>query len=364
MKSTSGQHFVALDHVRATAAFLVVAYHFTRSYPSNPAFPGFPLIAIVSEGYTGVSLFMVLSGYLFAKLLGGRHVHYPTFLYNRALRLFPLLVLVLAAYGVAAVMDGSSVWAYCQRVLSGFVTPSWPGTAWSITVELHFYLLLPMLLALLARSPWLLAALWTAALLGRWAIYAESGTVVDLAYWTIVGRIDQFLAGILAFHVFSARRCPGWAAALAAVTLMVFLAWFRTEGGFFGWPLVGRTEKPWVYIPALEAACYALMLAWYDTNHRPRNAGFSRFVALAGTYSYSIYLIHQPLTWTVWKALYFLGFDLRITEVGFLFSIPFFLGLMAIGHVSYRVIEVPFLRLRRPYLVAVAIKQSEPQCSV
>jgi len=31
MRSTTGQHFIGLDHVRAVAAFLVFAWHFSHT---------------------------------------------------------------------------------------------------------------------------------------------------------------------------------------------------------------------------------------------------------------------------------------------------------------------------------------------
>src|SRR5215471_8796230 len=99
MRSSSGAHFIALDHVRALAAFMVFAWHFTHGSNGYPvAYEYVPAIipfALLDEGHVGVALFMVLSGYLFAKLLDGKSVNYPAFLWNRFLRLVPLLVFVI-----------------------------------------------------------------------------------------------------------------------------------------------------------------------------------------------------------------------------------------------------------------------------
>lgn len=66
MRSSSGQHFVALDQVRGVAAFLVVAWHFLHGASGTPVpFEGAPAVfplALADEGHTGVALFMVLSG--------------------------------------------------------------------------------------------------------------------------------------------------------------------------------------------------------------------------------------------------------------------------------------------------------------
>ena len=76
MKSSTGQYFIALDHIRAVAALLVFIWHFSHAasgYPVPFEFtPSFFPLAIFDEGHTGVALFMTLSGYLFAKLLDGK----------------------------------------------------------------------------------------------------------------------------------------------------------------------------------------------------------------------------------------------------------------------------------------------------
>ena len=112
MRSSSGEYFIALDHVRAVAAFLVVTWHFTHAatgYPIPFEFvPAVFPLALLDEGHTGVALFMTLSGYLFAKLLDGRKISFSAFLRNRALRLLPLLLLVIALVGIQTVAGGGN----------------------------------------------------------------------------------------------------------------------------------------------------------------------------------------------------------------------------------------------------------------
>ena len=96
MKSSTGKYYQALDHIRAVAVFVVFVWHFNHFDNGQFANPlVFPL-SLFTEGHTGVAIFMVLSGYLFAKLLGSNKIKYSIFLYNRCLRLLPLLVEVMA----------------------------------------------------------------------------------------------------------------------------------------------------------------------------------------------------------------------------------------------------------------------------
>ena len=95
------------------AAFLVVAWHFTHAASGYPVpFDYVPSIfpfALLAEGHTGVALFMTLSGYLFAKLLDGKQIDYAAFFWNRALRLLPLLIFVVAVKAVLVWQAGESL---------------------------------------------------------------------------------------------------------------------------------------------------------------------------------------------------------------------------------------------------------------
>src|SRR4051812_6833963 len=137
MKSSTGSHFIALDHVRALAAFIVFAWHFTHATKGYPIpfeyVPAVFPLSILDEGHTGVALFMALSGYLFAKLLDGKSINYRAFIWNRALRLLPLLVLVIFIVGIKKFFLHESLRSYAYIVARGPVFPYLPNGGWSIT---------------------------------------------------------------------------------------------------------------------------------------------------------------------------------------------------------------------------------------
>lgn len=353
MRSSTGAHFVALDHVRALAAFLVFSWHFTHGGAGSPTpFEGAPAIfplALFDEGHVGVSLFMTLSGYIFARLLAGRTILYGPFLYNRALRLFPLLLLVFIVVGVREATSGSLP-AYLLRLLSGFVTPDWPNGGWSIAVELQFYILLPALLALLQRDWRLLAVFLGAAVATRAALWTALGEVQTLAYATIVGRIDQFTLGILAWHVGAGMR-GRWGVALTAFLMFSAFYWlFAAAGGY--WKLGGfpSPNPVWIFLPTIEGAAFAVLIAWYDRSFSPAARGASGFVARLGEYSYSIYLLHFFVVFRIAAFIDEHVMSLSNFYVALAWSGVCFAAMALPGWVSYRFVESPFLRWRKRYL--------------
>ena len=153
MKSSGGQYYQALDHIRAVAIFIVFVWHFNHFNDGQLESPlVFPL-SLLTEGHTGVAIFMVLSGYLFAKLLGNKKINYLLFLYNRALRLLPLLMFVVLIIAVQAYLDDTLNRAFFANLLKGFIFPTLPNGGWSITVEFHFYIILPVLLLTAIKFP-------------------------------------------------------------------------------------------------------------------------------------------------------------------------------------------------------------------
>lgn len=348
MKSSQGEYFVALDHVRAIAAFTVFVWHFNHvndgQFGAPPMFPG----SIFAEGHIGVAIFMTLSGYLFAKLLDGQRIHYAPFLWNRAIRLFPLLGVVFFLYGLRYLGSGD-IGAYLMRLMSGFITPSWPNGGWSIAVELHFYLILPLLLAISTRHSALILLVIALSLSIRAGWWLYDGSVQDLAYWTIFGGIDQFVMGIFAFN---ARR---WiigrhvVAAVLMLLILIYVAYFDALGGFYRNVSYPSPDPIWIVHPTILAIGFSFLLAWYDGSFVFRNQGVARVIATIGACSYSIYLLHFSVVFTMADWINTHVVALTTFPLMLFFALISFLAFFPIAYLSYRVIELPPMRYRKAY---------------
>jgi peptidoglycan/LPS O-acetylase OafA/YrhL len=366
MRSSSGAHYVALDHVRALAAFMVFSWHFLHGREGQPIpYEGVPALfplALLDEGHTGVALFMTLSGYLFAKLLDGKAIHYPSFIWNRFLRLFPLLAVVIIAAGVVNWLRGESLRAYAISVAAGIVLPSLPNGGWSITVEFHYYLILPLFLWLFRRSRWLPLIIVAAALAVRTGLYLHRGEIQSLAYFTIVGRVDQFCLGMMAFHLRGTGHRRHLVPLLVILGFMGFYQWFDAAGGYYAMPSYPSPSPLWVVLPTLEGLAYGIAVAWYDGAFVQAAGPLSRFVGRMGEYSYSIYLLHF---FVVFDAARFVSTHLMngpSYPVALAWAAVAFVLMMIPGYLSFRFVEAPFLRLRRRYVkqLQVAVDASEP----
>lgn len=157
--------FGSLDGVRCLSILAVIWHHTT------PGLPGWP---ITHNGFLGVDMFFVLSGFLIVTLLlrerddTGR-ISLPAFYMRRTLRIFPVyygLLLALAAAFFFLRPDSPSAAAYL-RALPWYATytSNWSTThavglelTWSLSTEEQFYLLWPLCEVLLRGRA--LAAAW------------------------------------------------------------------------------------------------------------------------------------------------------------------------------------------------------------
>jgi peptidoglycan/LPS O-acetylase OafA/YrhL len=351
MKSSSGKHYLGLDHVRAIAALMVFTWHFTHGDSGYPVpFESAPWIfplALFDEGQTGVALFMVLSGYLFAKLLNGKSVLYAQFFWNRFLRLAPLLFLVFLIVGIEDHFAGRSIFSYFRSLAKGLILPTWPNGAWSITVEMHFYIVLPLLLYLSRQwrsSPSIAVGI---ALGLRCAIFLIYGEVQDAAYWTIIGRADDFLMGIAAFSFrehFTGRH------AFSALIVLCFAAFYWEFDHLGGFTLIGRSSPIWIILPTAEAVTYSSLIAYYDTTYRPSETGLSWVLSKIGDYSYSIYLLHVFFVFRMAGYVHRHIMDISNFYLACGWALVGFALMIPIGWVSYYYFERPFLKFRKRYI--------------
>jgi peptidoglycan/LPS O-acetylase OafA/YrhL len=354
MRSTEGLYFSQLDHVRAFAAYLVFMWHFLHMTPNYPvpyaSAPIFPF-ALFDEGHTGVALFMTLSGYLFAKLVADKQIDFGNFLWSRAMRLAPLLLVCIGAWVAIGYLSGDPI--PLRDIVGGVLLPTWPRGTWSISIELHFYLLFPLLLFAARRyGPLALLGVIAAAVALRIDWWLTFGEAQHISYWTIFGRIDQFVFGML-FAMLPLRDRPlKIFSVVALIAFLVFWQIFDAMGGYYNHTGAPSSGLVWIFIPTLEGLVWASLIAVYERLPITLPQLVDRGLAKIGEWSYSIYLLHFfPIVLTrnlFWERQgsaddFYLAF--AIANLAFLAFLP-------VAAASYILFEKKFLVYRRPYLRA------------
>lgn len=358
-------YLAGVDHLRGLAALLMVAYHSVQmmrlTVPGEVQFPTVddPVRALLVEGHTAVALFMVLSGFILTYGADRRELLVRGFLRNRALRVLPMYLVVLAI-GVLTHPEEFSL-AGVLPYLTLLGTPplpladlgAWSAVLWTVSVELAFYLLFPFLLAILQRGGVraLLGIVLTANVLRLLVAIDDPVAARDLAYWTIVGRIDQFVIGMIgawllrrAAHRWSPRR---WAAAAGGSLLLVMIAlwWFNANGSFFG---AGRWRAVW---PLAEGVLWAGVVVGYVAATAGRSGRAVRLLALPGVVSYSLYLLHYPVVRAVARRSW-APFGRAWLDAGVLSALVVAPVAVAIATICYLAVEKPFMERRGVYLTS------------
>jgi peptidoglycan/LPS O-acetylase OafA/YrhL len=363
MKSLNINHMPALDHLRLLAALLVFTFHVFHLFFGGwqPA-PYAAALGLVTEGHTGVTLFFVLSGFLFMTIsLQGGEIHYGAFLRNRFLRIFPLFVFfffIAISVGRDQFRAADVLYLFFSNIglaptSNSFIT----GAAWTISVEFTFYLVFPFLARFVRTEGWtyLLRLIGLMALV-KLAAYGVSERSTHMFYSTLVGRFDQFLWGMLAAVLWAhqadwLKRHGRLLLALALVFLWAAVAWQARYASYF---LPEPRLAFWVYWGTAEALLWCAVVLGYLGAHIVWPAPLARALNLGGAWSYSFYLWHGMLLFTVH---HYLGTLMLFDSVAlnalvhFCVLLPLALGLSAL---SYQTIERPFLALRGAYITRSA----------
>lgn len=234
----------------------------------------------------------------------------------------------------------------------GVIKPTLPNGGWSITTEFHFYIMLPALLFLTTKWKYSLFVVLVLAIVIRTFLYYKIGEIQTLSYWTIIGRLDQFLLGILAYQFRSNIAGKHLIVLCSSIMFLGFYWLFDSQGGFYMNPSYPSPSGIWIYMPTIEGLIYALLIAWYDNSFHHRRGRISQFIALIGTFSYSIYLFHFFVVFKMAVAINTHIVCLSNIYIAILFSFLSFLVMIPVGYISYTCIESPFLKFRKPYIAS------------
>jgi peptidoglycan/LPS O-acetylase OafA/YrhL len=297
----------ALDVVRGTAIALVLLGHSGLGFAAP----------------VGVTLFFVLSGYLITRLLNDElgasdRVSLVRFYRHRFARLAPVLILVAAIVGGVGWASGDGQ-AVNGALASLTYWSNWMTDAdlkpmqhtWSLAVEEQFYLVWPLLLALLWRIraplPTILAAGIVTVVAVRFAVVlGPAGT----EYRTTL-RADALLIGCLLALVTVRPRTASLLPAAAGLIALSIIRWPDASQA------LGYT---------IAAACSAVVVAW-----AARSGLTQPFLEHLGRISYGVYLWHVPVFAVVGAGMVGIGTTL------------------VVGELSFRIVERPLRRSLREF---------------
>jgi peptidoglycan/LPS O-acetylase OafA/YrhL len=382
-------HFPSLHGLRALAVVSVLQIHVTISLGAVGLIHDEAFYRRSASVWFGMDLFFILSGFLMGSLLlpaddarqgeGSRPVGDVTpgsrragarigrFYLRRAFRIIPLYYVVLTtlalAFPLSAEQRAGLPFEYAYLInYHTFSAPTLMPWAWSLAVEEHFYLAIPLVAALLAfvpRTTWrigALAALWLAGLGVRYAVFASRPTwtppemVADL-YTRTHTRFDVLIAGVLLAHV---QRAHGAQLRVILRRRPLLLA-FAVVPAICCWallgPLAGRYDLSTIFAwgTVTSVMYFCLLLILLNTESRITRWLSSRWFLRFATLGYGVYLVHPPVIGLVvvpFAAFMVLALHLPLAVVWVCSLVLLLVVATAVAYVLHLVVEKPALWLR------------------
>ncbi len=373
---------VALDGLRGIAIFLVLLRHAT--YPVVAASePGGalnnPIINLMVNGWMGVDLFFVLSGFLI-----GSHVMrmresavdgkfaWGRYMQNRFLRIVPTYAFVVAIV-VAGLIPLYNVGThdlafrifYHALFLQDYLPSNFIVAFWSLGVEEKFYLLAPFVIGL--------GFMWQA----RW----RHGMLMAFSLMILLSVLSRTVGAMVLENVpyqtfFEVFRSPfhhcldalglGMVAALlhkngVAKTYGHHMVWLGAGGVLLllttSQLLAEISVWDMVLQPTLIASCFALMVLGAAYGGGPKRVLESRTLIVHARLSYPLYLIHMaviPLAWAL------SGAQTSDGLVGLLRFLPFYAALAyGAAYGIHVLVEKPFLEIKERMSEAAKLKKDQ-----
>jgi peptidoglycan/LPS O-acetylase OafA/YrhL len=379
-ESPAVPHYPSLDGARGAAALMVVVFHalaLLQSGETSDPLNRFVTQWIYGFGYIGVAVFFLLSGFLlfseFAMDLVARtgRKSMSRFASRRFLRIYPAYwAALIAAELLLGPLIGSrfGLFSLMERYVDSSHVFVGLGVAWSLTVEVTFYLFLALFVLVLGifcrrignqNLRVVLVVLLTFSLLavprlfqyfvkdGSPTDYRIHRSLFDYLDWFGWGMLLSIFASLLRIgwrpmslaYRFGTMRRTCWPLAVivyGAATLII-----DYDGSKIG-------AEPPVPDALLAHGLYGVAALLFlipltiGTGAKSKRGFFSsRPMYQIGLVSYGVYLWHDIfLKYYLWNFTYTPGIGLFVLAVALLVPLS-----LAVGWLSYRLIERPVMKL-------------------
>ncbi|KVK82159.1 acyltransferase family protein [Burkholderia sp. MSMB1498] len=357
---------VAYFHCRQVVWVGMQSFHRTYGHALDPSVIVGYLTFPFAWGSAGVPIFFVISGYCIHRNAALKlaadpsyRLNAPNFWARRFARIYPVL---LAALIATLVLDSISLQfepvshkirdiglaSFVVNLLSlqgvaGYTYGS-NGALWTLSLEVQFYVIYPLLFAARRRFGMLPVVVAIALVNAASAWLLERHDLQFFTSYWLSWTVGAWIADVRAQRDAHAAHAPSrlwYVAAAAGVALGCVAFHFGQYAAFQLW--------------AAGFACYL-----YAALARPVSASAPmRALSWFGNFSYSLYLIHLPFFVCLASVLYRSQLQLSIWP-----SLMFIAAVIPVAYLFYRMFELPAMRwstnLKPKRAVAAAAQQRMP----
>ncbi len=301
--TTNHLYFPEIDGIRFLAIIMVILFHIHGYFleKSGGVYTGtgsYPILdSILSGGHNGVQLFFVLSGFIlclpFAQqyINHGKKVNLKKYYLRRVTRLEPPYFIAIISLFFAAWAMGlydlpfllKSMFAsliYMHDILLRH-SPYLTVVAWSLEIEIQFYILAPLLFKVLKLAPVFRRLILALAIIGIISLQH----IYPASISTLYSYAQYFFSGILLADLYVSgagnTSLNKSYIAIAGILLLAALLLMPYVTGYFGMLL----------FPAVIIAFYMIVLK----NDILKKVFSYKFIPVIGGMCYSIYLLHYPI---------------------------------------------------------------------
>lgn len=297
----SALRFHELDFLRGLACIAVVVYHFLSRAPRSGELPGVTTIfdTAARYGYLGVHLFFLISGFVI--LMSAQGVTARRFLTSRMVRLYPALWAAATVTALTAWIVGSTRYAvpvpdYLANLtmLNHWMDIKYvDGSYWSLSFELHFYLLMALAISfgMIKNIQWLFLG---------WLMISAANLIrpmYPLQFWLAAQWAPLFVAG----GVFYLIRTQGVSRRLLftlAFSLVLAISYGIREANL----LTARNAV--AFSPIVAVGIILVFFAVFAAISRGVwSMKGSTWTYFAGILTYPVYLLHQHFGFMLYDLL-------------------------------------------------------------
>lgn len=373
-----GAAIAELDGLRALAILLVLLRHGVRPFWSLDA-PLLPIgpwdLAIpMMNGWAGVDLFFVLSGFLITHHILGRYRRYDGriafggYIARRALRILPayyvmLLILVagLLPYYEVPSEDLAFRLGYHLLFLQDYLPQTIAPVFWSLGVEEKFYLVAPLVLLLVLRAERrrtqyiLVGGLVALPCVFRVLTLLQHPDPIEYAEYFMRFRspfhlsFDGLAVGMLCALLYRDRGMLAWTKSRPVASVLFWIGAVSIAALLAAGPLLDRVDGfDEILLQTVLAAGFGLMLLGLCLGGGPSAWFRAGWMLIVARLAYALYLVHYPLVAGVTGVLGETSWYPALPPVSqFLTFLPFYLAAsLTAATLLHYAVEKPFLLLR------------------